>query len=545
MMDPCEGNTDDENGKKSHFSVVEMMKSSLHCTKIRQCAHYKWQIIYPLLVMMLVWTASMSRPTARPWRIVHGKWSARFFASALSAYSSTENRPRIAVIGGGASGIFAAIAASENAAANRGPLVTVLEATSQTLQKVKISGGGRCNVLHDTSKSTTTLLSGYPRGQKELNGLFHKHFTPTMARQWFEGRGVQLKTEADGRMFPITDSSQTIMDTLMKAAERNGVEICRKHKVASIQQSGTRYLVECKDQTGQQEQYYDAVILATGSSPAGYALVKALEQPMDPTVPSLFTLNTKTETQEGGLLYGLSGVSVPTARVTLPLLPPSEDTSYGTKKQRNKSRNFPSQEGSLLITHHGLSGPAVLRLSAFAAHEFKAQNYRGPIRIHWDTASLGDNVDAVLDELWKITTSNPKRTVASACPVLNNSIPRRLWSALVLYSGFESDAVWGGAPKKLVRQLATNLVACELEVTGKGTFKDEFVTAGGVSLKSVDMKRMESKLHPGLFVCGELLNIDGVTGGFNFMNCWSTGYVAGHSAVEHCHEQQQLQEQQE
>lgn len=443
------------------------------------------------------------------------------------AFSTTTRRkstPKIAVIGGGASGIFAAIAASERAPSST-VKVTVLEATSQTLQKVKISGGGRCNVLHDTSKSTATLLGGYPRGQKELNGLFHKHFTPTMARAWFESRGVQLKTESDGRMFPITDNSQTIMDTLLDAATSRGVDICQKQKVTSIQRHDDGFILERKDGS---EEIFQAVILATGSSPSGYALAQQLEQPLDPRVPSLFTLNAKTEIKEDGLLHGLSGVSVPTARVTLPLPTIGDD-----KTKRRKRKNLPVQEGPLLITHHGLSGPVVLRLSAFAAHEFKEMNYRGNILVNWDTI-LGNNVENVLDELWKVTASNPKRTVASICPLPNNSIPRRLWSALVQYSGFAPDTVWGNASKKLVRQLATNLVACPIEVTGKGTFKDEFVTAGGVSLKGIDMKRMESKIHPGLFVCGELLNVDGVTGGFNFMNCWSTGFVAGNSAVEHC-----------
>jgi hypothetical protein len=172
-------------------------------------------------------------------------------------------------------------------------------------------------------------------------------------------------------------------------------------------------------------------------------------------------------------------------------------------------------------------------LSAFAAHEFKELNYRGQLLVNWDT-TIGDNVELVMEDLWKFTVSNPKRTVASMCPLPNHSIPRRLWSALVLNAGIEPDTLWGNVSKKLVRQLATNLVACPIDVTGKGTFKDEFVTAGGVSLKHMDMKRMESKIHPGLFVCGELLNVDGVTGGFNFMNCWSTGYVAGRAAVDFC-----------
>jgi predicted flavoprotein YhiN len=452
---------------------------------------------------------------------------------------------QIAVIGGGASGIFAALAASEPTTTNN-VKVTVYEATSQTLQKVKISGGGRCNVLHDTSKSTTTLLEGYPRGKKELQGLFLKYFTPSMARAWFEQRGVALKTEEDGRMFPITDNSQTIIDTLLQAANQQGVSICSNQKVASIslvvppspdhQRQEGSFRLELKDGT---QHLYHAIILATGSAPSGYALAQQLELPLDPRVPSLFTLNAKTEIKEGGLLFGLSGISVPKARVTLPLSSTSSLSSVpggeikAERSNKPKKKNYPKQEGPLLITHHGLSGPAVLRLSAFAAHEFKERNYRGQVLVHWDT-TLSDNVDVVLEDLWKCTVSNPKRAVASTCPLPNHSIPRRLWSALVLHSGFEQDTLWGNASKKLVRQLATNLVACSIEITGKGTFKDEFVTAGGVSLKHIDMKKMESKIHPGVFVCGELLNVDGVTGGFNFMNCWSTGYVAGHAAVDHC-----------
>jgi len=478
-----------------------------------------------------------------------------------------KNLPKkhIAVIGGGASGIFAALAATERMTTTtpkRNPIqVTVYEATSQTLHKVKISGGGRCNVLHDTSKSTSTLLEGYPRGKKELQGLFLKHFTPTMARTWFEQRGVTLKTEEDGRMFPVTDNSQTIIDTLLHTAERQGVDIHTNEKVASITANPTStggdeddeeekkdgtFVIELKDGS---QHMCDAIILATGSAPSGYALAQQLELPLDPRVPSLFTLNTKSEIKEGGLLYGLSGVSVPQAQVTLPLVdvptpvsPVSSSSSspsssgsgeVKTKNNKPKKKKYPTQSGPLLITHHGLSGPAVLRLSAFAAHEFKDRNYRGQLLVNWDT-KLGDNIESVLEDLWKVTSTNPKRTVASMCPLPNHSIPRRLWSALVSHSGFEVDTIWGNASKKLVRQLATNLIACSIEVTGKGTFKDEFVTAGGVSLKYIDMKRMESKIHPGLFVCGELLNVDGVTGGFNFMNCWSTGYVAGHSAVDHC-----------
>lgn len=384
--------------------------------------------------------------------------------SSTAALSSKHRR--VAVVGGGASGIFASIAAAEHEHTE----VTVLEATSNTLSKVKISGGGRCNVMHDTAKPMQTILGSYPRGNKELNGLFRKRFSPSMAKDWFEFRGVELKTEEDGRMFPVTDSSQTVMDTLISAAREEGVDIQTRQKVTAIvQQQDESFTVSFKDG---REETFSAVILATGSAPTGYMLSQDLGHELVKPVPSLFTLNCKHDNKEDGLLYGLSGISVPTARVSL------------SKKLY--------QEGPLLITHHGISGPAALRLSAFAARDFKEINYRGPITINWDIP-LGSNVEETFENLWKVTTTNPKRTVASTCPLPSNNIPRRLWSSLVTTSGFSKDTVWGSAPKKLVRKLATNLVACPLEVTGKGTFKEEFVTAGGVSLKEIEMKTMQSK----------------------------------------------------
>lgn len=432
----------------------------------------------------------------------------RFSTTALSSPHALPTRPisRIAVIGGGPSGVFASIAASEDTSTK----VTIFEATSEPLKKVKISGGGRCNVLHDTSKTVPILLSGYPRGRKELNSLFHKRFTPTMAREWFESRGVQLKTESDGRMFPTTDSSQTIMDVLTSTAQSQGVELALKQKVVDIRPSVSEKAFEVALKDGSCH-LYQAVILATGSSPSGYALAQSLGHPMETPVPSLFTFNAKNATKEFGLLHDLAGVSVPFARVSL-------------------SKNV-YQEGPLLITHHGLSGPAVLRLSAFAARELHANNYRGPITIHWDT-KLGTNQENLFEELWKVTTIHPKRAVASSCPLPNNSIPRRLWAALVAESGVELDTLWGAASKKAVRQIVRHIISCPIEVTGKGVFKEEFVTAGGVSLKGIDMTTMQSKIHQGLFFCGELIDIDGITGGFNFMNCWSTGFVAGHAAAD-------------
>ena len=475
-------------------------------------------------------------------------------SSRHDARFASNNSNKIAVVGGGASGIFAAIAAAENNAGVATEVV-VIEATSSTLSKVKISGGGRCNVLHDTSKSVPTILAGYPRGQRELTGLYHKRFTPTMARDWFEQRGVILKVEEDGRMFPVTDSSQTIIDTLMKAAEDVGVEIRYRNKVVSIDKknnddsdnepvadgSNKMFTVNYKD--GTQEDFC-SIILATGSAPAGHLLAKSLgHDPLVQPVPSLFTLNCKhavsssDDENENGLLHGLSGVSVPSGRITLQIEPSTKDDDddnnmeKGKKKKKKKKKQQLVQEGPLLITHHGISGPATLRLSAFAAREFRDINYRGHVTINWDAGSLpNSNPDQVLEELWKVTQTNPKRGVASVCPLPNNSIPRRLWQALVLSSGFTSDSKWGSVSKKSVRLLAQNIVECRLEITSKGTFKEEFVTAGGVDLKEINMKTMESKICPGLFLCGEVINVDGVTGGYNFMNCWSTGFVAGESS---------------
>jgi predicted Rossmann fold flavoprotein len=463
---------------------------------------------------------------------------------ALSSAPRNNKRTKssIAIIGGGASGIFASIHASSNGR----NAVTVLEAGSKTLTKVKISGGGRCNVLHDASKPASELLAGYPRGSKELRGLLSKHFPVSAAAAWFVAHGVELKTEPDGRMFPTTDSSQTVIDALLTAAENAKVQIKTRTKVEAIlpdydnNSFQVTYTVKMEDDTKKTSTArFDAVILATGSAPAGYVLVRDhLAHPLVDTVPSLFTLNCKHAVKEGNLLYGLSGVSVAKGRVSFKL--PSEGADAEVTSKRKKA-TWIEQEGPLLITHHGLSGPAALRLSAFGAREFATANYRGDLKIHW-APDLG-RTDDVFDQLWATTVSNPKKTVSSQCPVMiksvakdgtissGSAIPKRLWSTLVQAAGFDDTQVWGQAGKKLVRSLAEHVAACPLELTGKGTFKEEFVTAGGVSLTALDMKTMQSRKVNGLFFCGELINVDGVTGGYNFLNCWATGYMAGTSAA--------------
>jgi predicted Rossmann fold flavoprotein len=520
--------------------------------------------------------------------------SVRWVTSLSSSSSSTK---RIAVIGGGASGIFSAVSAVEHyASLKKKPKleVVVLEATSKTLSKVAISGGGRCNgesrkkhawfildsmprskqshtsnhhnlVLHDTSKPTAEILNGYPRGKKELTGLLSSHFTPQQAQEWFQKHGVQLKTEPDGRMFPITDSSQTVIDALLQAAK--SVEIRMRQKVLEVNvnpndcfQVSTQTKDSNNEKSIQQEQF-DAIILATGSAPAGYQLAQSiLEQAVDKPqpkalvspVPSLFTMNTKLDIQEeGSLLHGLAGVSVPHARVSFQPVEPAqsttEESSSPPKRKRSKIPAHLQQEGPLLVTHHGVSGPAVLRLSAFGARDFHECNYRGKLKIHW-APSLG-TVEEIAAQLWKCTATNPKRNVATGCPLTVTNlvkdsagfadktlaaIPKRLWSSFVVNGcGMEPTTTWAQVNKKAVRALATLVAECELQVTGKGTFKEEFVTAGGVALKEIEMKTMMSKSCPGLFFCGEVINVDGVTGGFNFMNCWGTGHVAGTSAVEY------------
>lgn len=392
-------------------------------------------------------------------------------------------------------------------------------------------------VLHDTTKPVGDILGSYPRGAKELRGLYHKHFTPAQAREWFVGRGVELKTESDGRMFPTSDSSQTIIDVLLEAAEDAGVEIRRKEKVFDILPIEDKKKIAVrlnKDESASSltdADMFDAVILATGSSKAGHEFATNLGHALVDPVPSLFTLNTKLMVKEEGLLHELSGVSVPEARVTF---------KYAVTGKKKKQ--VLQQEGPLLITHHGISGPATLRLSAFGARQFHEVQYRGDILVHW-APDLG-TTEEIAERLWQCKNISPKRAVSTSCPLMlpggddgdqapSSAIPRRLWASMVRASGFEKETTWNEAPKKKVNALARMVSECVLDVTGKSVYKDEFVTAGGVNLKEIDMKTMASKKCPGLFLCGEVINVDGVTGGFNFMNCWSTGYTAGNGAAEY------------
>jgi predicted flavoprotein YhiN len=486
--------------------------------------------------------------------------------------------------------------------------VIVFEGTSKTLSKVRISGGGRCNVMHDITKPLSHILASYPRGQKELRGTYTKRFTPTDAYDWFTTRGVSLKTEEDGRMFPITNDSITIIDCITHAALIAGVKIRIKEKVECVEWQDSsvdnnddgegRFAITLSSRTSnnnassssgkvERVERFDAVILATGSFPMGHEIAKSLGHTIVKPVPSLFTLDTHDLVKDGGIFNGLSGVAVPWARLTLVIndsgveLSTSDDNIISDAvlvdneadkttikkgiRRKKKSSTIISQEGPLLITHHGVSGPAALRLSAFAAREFHELTYQCDVQVHfcpkWEDEQKSiksgvGNENALMNALWEMKSLMPKRRVSTGCPLFikgmenpsNNDdgdspknlpiIPKRLWSALVQHSNIPSDLIWGDASKSMIRSLTNNLSAFPLRVTSKGIFKEEFVTAGGVNLNEVQMSNMQSKLTPGLFMCGEVLDVDGVTGGFNFMGCWSTGYVAGQGAAQFCLEEQ-------
>jgi len=407
---------------------------------------------------------------------------------------------KIGVIGGGAAGFFGAIAAAD---ANPKAQVLLFEAGRETLAKVKISGGGRCNVTHGCFEPAT-LVQYYPRGGKVLRGVFSR-FQPKDTIAWFELRGVKLKTEPDGRLFPTTDDSGTIVDCLMDEADRVRVKVKTSAGVKSVQRSATGFSIEMRN--GETIQC-DRILLATGSSAQGYQMARELGHSVIPTVPSLFTFNVRDRRLEG-----LAGVSVPDAMVKLqPALDANLGVNLGAKLE---------QSGPLLVTHWGLSGPAVLKLSAWGARALYELHYKTTLTVNWLPQSKPEGLRA---ELMKVKTQLAKKSVGPNCPVI---LPRRLWESLIAAAGIPSELRWSDVSKVMLTALLKELLQGEYAITGKGVFKDEFVTCGGVDLKEVDFKTMESRICPGLYFAGEVLDIDGVTGGFNFQSAWSTGWIAG------------------
>jgi predicted Rossmann fold flavoprotein len=405
----------------------------------------------------------------------------------------------VVVIGGGAAGFFGAIHAAQ-APHTR---VTLLEAGRQPLAKVRISGGGRCNVTHHCFEPSQ-LVQNYPRGGKALRGAFSRFQALDVVR-WFNTEGVKLKTEADGRMFPVTDDSETIVEALMFAAKKAGVFLRNNVLVQKIEQIGeSKFDVILKNG---ENIVCDRILLATGSSPSGYAIAKSLGHELEPPVPSLFTFNIKDSK-----LHELAGVSVNPAMVKL-----INDTSSEKKKS---SRNQLEQSGALLITHWGLSGPAVLKLSAWAARELHECNYQAKLAVNWIPTF---KAEAVKQVLLTAKTEQPKKFISNYCPV---DVSLRLWEYLLDKAEVELQKRWADISNKSIQQIVNVLTASEYAIAGKGVFKEEFVTCGGVRLQDVNFQTMESKICQGLFFAGEILDIDGVTGGFNFQSAWTTSWIA-------------------
>ncbi|WP_026100492.1 NAD(P)/FAD-dependent oxidoreductase [Fortiea contorta] len=401
---------------------------------------------------------------------------------------------RIVVIGGGAAGFFGAIACAQ---ANPHAHVTLIEASRQPLAKVLISGGGRCNVTHACFEAEG-LVQNYPRGGKALRGAFTR-FQAQDTVTWFAERGVRLKTEADGRMFPITDSSETIVECLIKTAATNGVEIRIGTPVVSVKRGKNQFEIVCK--TGEIIEC-DRLLLATGSSISGYKILQELGHHIEPPVPSLFTFNILDQK-----LRALAGVSVNPVQLQL---------SAGGKTQLE-------QNGPLLITHWGMSGPAVLKLSAWGARVLHDSHYQATLLVNWlpDLSS-----EQVREKILAIKNEWGKRPIALHRGV---DLPHRLWQYIITRIGITAEERWAEISNKTLNQLLQEITQGEYLIKGKGAFKEEFVTCGGVNLKEVNFKTMESRLIPGLYFAGEILDIDGVTGGFNFQSAWTTAYLAGNA----------------
>ena len=397
-------------------------------------------------------------------------------------------KQKVVIIGGGAAGFFTAITAAET---NPNLEVIILEKGNKVLQKVKVSGGGRCNVTH-ACFDPKELVEFYPRGRKELLGPFHKFMTgDTML--WFESRGVKLKIETDNRVFPVTNSSQTIIDCLLNSAEKAGVVLKLNQKVEAISKINNQFKITSPTETF----LADKLVITTGSNPKFWNIIEGLGHTIVTPVPSLFTFKINDQR-----IREIPGITVTNASMSI--------------------AGFPLEvNGPLLITHWGMSGPAVLKLSAFGARYLADKNYQYTVIINWLSTPFSD----VLNELKALKKEQPKKLVHLKS--VFHEIPRRLWEKLVFAAEIKNDMRWADLSYKQLECLANQLTKSVLNAEGKTTFKEEFVTAGGIALKEINLKRFESKIHKNLFFAGEVLNIDAVTGGFNFQNAWTGGYIVG------------------
>lgn len=399
---------------------------------------------------------------------------------------------RIAIIGAGAAGCFAA------ANIPAGHEVTVFEKGSKAMQKVKVSGGGRCNVTH-ACYDIPELIKRYPRGVSLLKRTLYQ-FGPKDTISWFEKRGVQIKEEADGRMFPITGSSQTIIDCIWSAMMQRGVQVRFGKGIKTVTKSGDAWQLGFDDTTVLE---FDKVLLACGSiqKPEQWSWLSALGHTIQPPAPSLFTFNLP-----GNPITQLMGVAVPEVSVKL----------AGIKGQ---------QTGPLLITHWGLSGPAILKTSAWAARALQDKKYECTVLINW----LKDVSEAELREQFQdLRQTTGKALVAAKNPF---GLPKRLWEFMLQRIGVSDNTRWGDLPASAQQKLITSLIADAYQMKGKTTFKEEFVTCGGITISEINSQTMESKLAPGLFFAGEAIDVDGITGGYNFQHAWSSGWIAAQNMV--------------
>lgn len=395
----------------------------------------------------------------------------------------------VLIVGGGAAGFFAAVTLAEK---NPELTIAILERGKEVLTKVSVSGGGRCNVTHAVFVPND-LVKFYPRGEKELRSPFHQFCTGDTI-EWFENHGVELKIEDDGRMFPVTDSSQTIIDCFLTVAKKFKVEVLIGHSVQSLFQAENSWKVETHQQTFRCKN----LVLTTGSNPKIWEMLQNLGHTIVPPVPSLFTFNIKDSRIKD--LMGVSALA-------------------SVKVQNSKL----ASSGPLLITHWGMSGPGILRLSAWGARELNDKNYQFILEVNWLYEMTLEEIESQLKDL---KMSQAKKVVGKKSPF---EFPNRLWESLVLAAGISADTKWADLSKLQLQNLTNQLGAGNFQVNGKSTFKEEFVTAGGINLKEVNFKTMESKLFPNLYFAGEILNVDAITGGFNFQHAWTSGFIVSES----------------
>ena len=395
----------------------------------------------------------------------------------------------IVIVGGGAAGFFTAINIVEK---NPKLKVAILERGQEVLGKVRISGGGRCNVTH-ACFVPNDLVKNYPRGEKELRGPFNQ-FCSGDTIDWFEKKGIELKIEEDGRMFPVSNSSQTIIDCFLDATKKLNIDVLTSQSVQSIFKTENHWKVETNHET----YVCKSLILTTGSNPKIWEILQNMGHSIIEPVPSLFTFNIKD-----ARIKDLMGLS-----------------TLATVKVKNSKLQA---SGPLLITHWGMSGPGILKLSAWGARELAVKKYQFAISVNWLNNVTLEEIATILREL---KLEHSKKAVSKKSPF---DLPNRLWENIVLASGINAETKWADLNKVELSNLANQLTNAEFQVNGKSTFKEEFVTAGGIDLKEVNFKTMESKILSNLYFAGEIVNIDAITGGFNFQNAWTSGYIVANN----------------